>query len=285
MIATLRFENRSRRLAIMGVSNQGELSRVLDSKLKRIMIPPQGVALSRKLGEVLGVGIGQNVSLEIKEGARPNREVPVSALIDDFLGMSAYMELSALNALMREGDTISGVYVDCDSAQTSALYSRLKATPGVASVSVKEAALKSFTETLAKSLLVTTIINIVFATIIAFGVVYNNARVSLSERSRELASLRVLGLTRAEISFILLGELAIITVAAIPLGCVIGYGLASMLIKYLLDFELMRFPLIIAPRTYGWGAVVVLGAATISALLVRRRLDHLDLVEVLKTRE
>ena len=283
--ATLRFENRSRRLAIMGVSNQGELSRVLDSKLKRIMIPPQGVALSRKLGEVLGVGIGQNVSLEIKEGARPNREVPVSALIDDFLGMSAYMDLSALNALMREGDTISGVYVDCDSAQTSALYSRLKATPGVASVSVKEAALKSFTETLAKSLLVTTIINIVFATIIAFGVVYNNARVSLSERSRELASLRVLGLTRAEISFILLGELAIITVAAIPLGCVIGYGLASMLIKYLLDFELMRFPLIIAPRTYGWGAVVVLGAATISALLVRRRLDHLDLVEVLKTRE
>lgn len=283
--ATLRFEHRSRRLAIMGVSNDSSLNRVLDAKLARIVIPEQGLALSRKLGEVLGVSVGQRLQVEIKEGSRPTREIPVSALVDDFLGMSAYMEIGALNDLMREGQTISGVFLTCDPAGHKDLYERLKATPGVAAVNVKQAALKGFTETLAKSLMITTIINIMFATVIAFGVVYNNARISLSERSRELASLRVLGLTRGEISFILLGELAIVTLAAIPLGCLLGFGLAWALIEHMLDLELMRFPLVIAPRTYGWAAVVVLGAATVSALVVRRRLDHLDLVEVLKTRE
>ena len=106
-----------------------------------------------------------------------------------------------------------------------------------------------------------------------------------AERARELASLRVLGLTRAEISYILLGELAIVTLLAIPVGCVIGYGLASGLIKFLADFELIRFPLVISSRTYAWGAVVVMVSAAFSGLMVRRRLDHLDLVEVLKTRE
>ncbi len=283
--ATFRFENRSRQLAIMGVMDNPDLHRILDTEFRPIKLPAEGLAMSRKLAEVLGLRAGQRVTVEIKEGARPTRELVVSALVDDFLGMSAYMRLDALNSLMREGPTVSGAYLSVDPAQAEALYARLKRTPGVAAVTVKSAALKSFQDTLAQSLLIMVFFNVGFASVIAFGVVYNTARVSLSERGRELASLRVLGLTRAEISFILLGELAIVTLVAIPMGCVIGYFLASGLIKFLADFELIRFPLVISTRTYAWGALVVLISAAVSGLIVRRRLDHLDLVEVLKTRE
>lgn len=283
--ATFRFENRSRQLAIMGVPDNPRLKRVLDSQFRPIELPAEGVAMSRKLAEVLGLSAGEMVAVEIKEGARPARQIVVSALVDDFLGMSAYMRLDALNALMREGPTVSGALLSIDPAQSDALYTRLKQTPGVAAVTVKSAALNSFRQTLAESILIMVTLNVAFAAVIAFGVVYNTARVSLSERGRELASLRVLGLTRAEISYILLGELAIVTLLAIPVGCVIGYGLASGLIRFLADFELIRFPLVISPRTYGYAAVVVLASAAFSALVVRRRLDHLDLVEVLKTRE
>jgi putative ABC transport system permease protein len=283
--ATFRFENKSRQLAIMGVPDNPQLKRVLDAKFKPIDLPADGLAMSRKLAEVLGLKAGQRVTVEIKEGARPTRQIVVSALIEDFLGMSAYMRMDALNSLMREGPTASGAYLSIDTAQSDELYARLKRTPGVAAVTVKSAALKSFQDTLAQSLLIMVFLNVGFASVIAFGVVYNTARVSLSERGRELASLRVLGLTRSEISFILLGELAIVTLLAIPLGCVIGYFLASGLIRFLADFELIRFPLVISSRTYGWGALVVMISAAVSALIVRRRLDHLDLVEVLKTRE
>ena len=283
--ATLRFENKSRQLAIMGVPDKAELHRILDADLKPIALPVEGLAMSRKLAEVLGLREGQRVSVEIKEGARPTREIVVNALVDDFLGMSAYMRLDSLNALMREGPTVSGAYLSIDSAHRDELYGRLKRTPGVAAVTVKSAALKSFRDTLAQSILIVVFLNVAFASVIAFGVVYNTARVSLSERGRELASLRVLGLTRGEISYILLGELALVVLLAIPLGCVIGHVLASGLIKFLGEFELIRFPLVISARTYAWGALIVVLSAAVSALIVRRRLDHLDLVEVLKTRE
>jgi putative ABC transport system permease protein len=269
----------------MGVAQDAGLKRVLDSQFRPIALPAEGLAMSRKLAEVLGIKAGERVSVEVKEGSRPVRQIVVSALVDDFLGMSAYMRLDALNALMREGPTVSGAYLSIDPEQSDELYARLKRTPGVGAVTVKSAALKSFRDTLAESILIMVTLNVGFAAVIAFGVVYNTARVSLSERGRELASLRVLGLTRAEISYILLGELAIVTLLAIPLGCVIGYGLAAALIRFLGDFELIRFPLVISPRTYGWGAVVVMASAALSGLMVRRRLDHLDLVEVLKTRE
>jgi putative ABC transport system permease protein len=164
------------------------------------------------------------------------------------------------------------------------LYHRLKATPRVASVMLKGASIQGFRDTVMNNLLTMQAFNVVFACIIAFGVVYNTARVALSERGRELASLRVLGLTRAEISRILLGELALLTCAAIPLGLLFGNRLAG-LVCWFMDTELYRIPLIIEPATYSFATTVVLIAAILSGLLVRRRLDHLDLIAVLKTRE
>jgi putative ABC transport system permease protein len=171
-----------------------------------------------------------------------------------------------------------------DPASEPALYRELKSTPAVAGVVLKRAALESFQKTIEQHMLVMIFFNILFACVIAFGVVYNAARIVLSERSRDLASLRVLGFTRAEVANILLGELAVIVLLALPVGLAVGQALGAWILK-LSESELYRFPLIVTPRTRVFAAAVVLLAGALSALTVRRRLDRLDLVAVLKTRE
>jgi putative ABC transport system permease protein len=154
----------------------------------------------------------------------------------------------------------------------------------VAGVAFRRTALQNFRDVMAQNMDMMITINVLFAGIIAFGVVYNAARVSLSERSRELASLRVLGFTRAEISFILLGELAVLTALALPAGALMGYGLATF-IMLSLDSEVYRFPLVFRPQAIAWAFLTIVAASMFSGLVVRRRLDHLDLVAVLKIRE
>jgi putative ABC transport system permease protein len=247
-------------------------------------LPPSGLVLSETLANILGVRAGDSVRLEVLEGERPVRTVFVADLVDEFMGLSVYMEIDALHRLLREGDTLSGAYLEIDDVMEDELYTRLKATPAVASVGSTRAALESFERTMAQSMNIMTTINIVFAGIIAFGVVYNAARISLSERTRELASLRVLGFTIAEISSILLGELAIVTLAALPLGAAIGYLLASIIVAGF-ESEVYRIPFVVTPQGIAWSWLAVLVAALLSGLIVRRRLDRLDLVAVLKTRE
>lgn len=171
-----------------------------------------------------------------------------------------------------------------DPLANETLYDELKHTPGVASVSLKDSAVRGFKETVAENLLRMRLFNILFASIIAFGVVYNSARIALSERGRELASLRVLGFTRGEISYILLGELAVLTLAAMPLGLAIGYGLC-WIAAATTNTEFISIPIVVDRGTYGFALAVVAIAAAVSGLVVRRRLDHLDLIAVLKTRE
>jgi putative ABC transport system permease protein len=280
----LRHENRARRQAIMGYSPDARLQRLINDKVETVSLPPQGIVLATKLAELLGVREGDLVRVEVLEGSRPVRDVPVTGLVTEFLGAGAYMSIDALNHLMREGPTISGSFLTADAQSSGKLYDTLKHTPGVASVTVRKAAIRSFQDTMAENMLQMRMFNVMFATIIAFGVVYNSARLALAERSRELASLRVMGFTRGEISSILLGELAVLVLSALPLGMAIGYGFAAMT-ALAFDTELYRIPLIVEPRTYAFAVTVVLVSAVVSGLVVRRKLDHLDLVAVLKSRE
>jgi putative ABC transport system permease protein len=249
-----------------------------------VSIPPQGVVLTSKLAEVLGVSVGDAVTVEVLEGARPTRTVPVSALVDELLGLSAYMNVDALHRLMREGGTVSGGFLAVDERGRADLYSGLKRMPAVGGVAVRTAELQSFEKTLGESLGIFTTIMVTFACVIAVAVVYNAARIALSERGRELASLRVLGFTRREVASILLGEQALVTIAAIPLGYAIGYGICAIM-AHVYQWELFRLPLIVSNDTYVFALLVVAGASLFSALLVARRIRHLDLIEVLKTRE
>jgi putative ABC transport system permease protein len=185
---------------------------------------------------------------------------------------------------MLEGPVVTGVNMLVDPMRRDRLYHDLKETPEVASVLVKQHSIDSFNNTVAKNLGVMKRVNLIFACIIAVGVVYNSARISLAERSRELATLRVLGFSRREISSILLGELALVTLMAIPLGLALGKLFAWWMCLHF-NQELFRFPLVVTRQTYAWAALVVIVASAVSGLIVRRNLDHLDLVAVLKSRE
>jgi len=278
-------KHHSRRLALIGLPDEQRLFRVLDVAGRQTEIGAAGgIVVSSKLAEALEVGLGDSITVEVLKESRPVVNLPIVAMVDDFSGISAYASIGTTWRIMQD-ETISGSYLAADDARLDALYSALKRSPRVASVTVKRAALESFRQTVAENLLRMRLFNVFFACAIAFGVVYNAARIALSERSRELATLRVIGFRRSEISLILLGELAIITAVAIPLGLLLGYGLAAFVIEVGFDTELFRIPLVISRQTYGFAAIVTGLAAIVSGLIVRRRLDRLDLVSVLKSRE
>jgi putative ABC transport system permease protein len=274
--------HRSRRTAILGLEPDAELRRVVALDGRRYRLPDQGILLTDKLADVLGIGPGEPVTIEVLEGHRPTLRVPVRGLVSEPMGTLAYMDAAGLNRLLREGGTISGAALRVDPNRRAALYADLKRMPAVAGVSIREATVQSFNETLARSHGIVTAYIVGFAIAIAFGVVYNTARIALSERGRELASLRVLGFSRTETSQVLLLELVVLLIAAMPLGFVVGYGGAGLLVLAV-ETELYRLPFVMRAGTYAYAVIVVLVAALISALIVRRRIHRLDLVSVLKT--
>ncbi len=282
--ARLRLGYRSRRIGILGLARHPQLRRVLDRNLQPVELPSEGMVLNTKLAEILGARAGDVLTVEVLEGARPVRQVPVVAFVDEPIGLGAYMQASALHRLMREGGTVSGAYLAVDPALSERLYSFLKHTPSISGVAVRAAALVSFWKTFGESLVVTTTTLVSFACVIAFGIVYNGARIALSERGQELASLRVLGFTRLEIGRILLGEQGLLTLAAIPAGFVIGM-LLSLWMSNAMSRDTFRLPFVVNPATYALAAVIVALAASLSGVIVAQRLRHMDLTEVLKSRE
>ncbi len=280
----IRFGSREERKLIQGVPPIQNLHHVYDVDGHAVDLPPGGLVISTTLGELLDVGPGDIVTIEALQGRRPTRRIPVTGMFETYIGSPAYMDIAALNRFMGEGPTISSVHMRIDALQRAALFRALKEIPMISSLNLKEAAVQTFHDTLAESMLIFISFFIIFACTLAFGVTYNAGRITLSERGRELATLRVLGFTRAEISYILLGEIGVLTLIALPLGCAIGYSLA-LLITDAFKTELFRIPLAILPDTFGISMLVVLGATLASAFVVRRRLEHLDLIAVLKTRE
>ena len=278
------FKHLTYRSGLTGIQPNGEFRRLIDKNFYIVNLPTNGVVLTTKLAEILGVTPGDNLTVEVLEGNRPTRQIQVVGLVDELIGVQAYMDIHALNRLMEEGQTISGAYLSIDPYFASQLYSRLKRIPAITGISSREANLSSFEDISAKNFRVFTTVLIIFACIITFSVVYNAARIALSERGRELASLRIIGFTRQEIAFILLGEQAILILIAIPLGFVLGYGLAA-LISFAYNSELYRLPLIVTKATYAFTFVIVMIAAFGSGLIIHRQLNHLDLIAVLKTRE
>jgi len=282
--ARIRSGYRDRYLAITGVSLNPRFKRIVDRDGGEIRMPPSGVVLSLTLANVLGVVPGDEITLEVLEGQRPTRRVQVTGLVDDIMGLSAYMDMTTLHHMMREGDVANSALLLIDHGQEVKLAAALKTTPAVAGAGFKRAVLQSFRDVMAANMSVSILINLIFAGIIAFGVVYNAARVSLSERSRELASLRVLGFTRAEISLILMGELALVTFIALPVGGLFGYSLSAAIVG-MIDSEVYRFPLYVSRQAVALSFLGIIAATIFSGLVVRRKLDHLDLVAVLKIRE
>lgn len=271
-------------LPLTGVATDTRLRRIVTERGGIQRLPPEGLVLSAMLAEELHVAPGDSVDVEVLEGRRQTARLPVAGEVEDFLGLSAYLNLDALYRLAGEAPVVSGAYLQVDPEARDSVNAELKRLPVVAGVTSPTQMLRSFQQQIAQSLYVAVGFLILFSSIISAAVIYNGARIALSERGRELASLRVLGFTRAEVAVLLLGEQGIVTLLAIPLGWGIGIALAGA-VTAAMRSETYRIPLVVSGRTYATSALIVVIAAAVSGLLVRRRLNRLDLMAVLKTRE
>jgi putative ABC transport system permease protein len=275
---------RSVATALTGLAQEQRLRRYYDAAGKLIAIPESDLALSVILAERLGVRPGDMVVIEVLEGLRPTAILRVGAVVNEALGFAAYLSTGALGRLLKEPVRYNSAFLQVDPAKFGAVYRTVKQMPMVVAVNSKAVMLKSFRATIESLILVMVAFLVVFSTIIAFGIVYNTLRISLTERGWELASLRVLGFTRGEVVRMFLGEAAVEIALAIPIGFAAGYGLAKLVISLMMS-DIMRMPLVIAPSTYTWSALAVVAAGIASGLALKRNIDELDLVEVLKSRE
>lgn len=282
--ARLRFEHRSYLTSVTGIQPEGKLMRLLDSELREITVPSHGIVLTDYLAQILRIQPGDLLTIEVLEGQRPVVQVPVAGTAKQDMGMNAYLQRATLNRLLKEGDAISGAFLKVDERYQRNVYRELKDMPRIAGVIEQESAIRAFYENVAQTILFYTFVTTLLGGSIAFGVVYNSMRIALSERSRELASLRVLGFERAEVAYILLGEMGVLTLVAIPLGLLFGYGLCAYM-AYAFDTDLYRVPLVLGLHVYAFAALVVIVSAILSALLIWRNISQLDMVAVLKTKE
>jgi putative ABC transport system permease protein len=280
----LRFGHRHRQLVIQGIAARREHTRIIDSQSQELVLPAAGLVVSVKLAEVLGARVGNTLLVECLDGRRFTRPVPLVGLADDFSGMVAYMELGALNRLVQEGEVVNGASFRIDPARRAEFLRALKGIPRVSWVAIKASLRANFRQTTAASINLIQSIYLAFATVVAFGVVYNNARISLAERARELATLRVVGFSRREVGAVLVTELALLAAAAVPLGLLLGTGFATAILGQV-NTETVRLPLVLTPYNYAFAVAIVCIASVISALFVLRRLHRLDLVGALKAPE
>jgi putative ABC transport system permease protein len=278
------YGHQRRQLAIQGLLEGAHHGRVIDKSNHQIRLPTDGLVVSAKLAEALGARVGDELQVEVLEGKRPTRTVRLVGLAEDFTGMAAYMELHALNRLLEEGDVISGASFTVDAARRGEFLHALKGIPRVGWVAIKDSLRENFRETTAASIGLIQTIYLLFATIVAFGVVYNNARISLAERGRELATLRVIGFSRREVGGVLVTELVILAIIAVPLGLLIGTGFATGILRSV-NTETVRLPLVLSASNYAFAVSVVVIASAISALIVLRKLSHLDLIGALRAPE
>jgi putative ABC transport system permease protein len=280
----IHFNGRDRQIGLRSLEPDGTHSRAVDHHGREILPPEEGLIISAKLAEVLGARPGDLLVVEALEGRRPVRAVPLVALAEDFTGIAAYMDRRAINRFLGEGDVITGASITLDRAQRADFLRALKEIPRVSWIAIKETMRQSFRETTAQSMGLIQTIYLTFAVIVAFGVIYNNARISLAERARELATLRVIGLTQREVGAIIVIELTILALLALPLGLFLGTGLAAGIIQSV-NTETVRLPLVFTAYTYTFAVIVVLIASAFSAWVVLRQLKRLDLIAALKAPE
>jgi putative ABC transport system permease protein len=280
----LRNGHREQRLSISGIPQLSDLVQVLDERLDRIELPPTGLLISERVAYLLQLRVGDQVEVELLERDHRIESVSVTAIGQSFIGLAVFMRVEALDRLIGDGPRVSGVRLTIDPSRLDDFYAAIKRTPQVASVALLGLSRMRFSETIEENMTIMTTVYTALAVIITFGVVYNTARIQLSERARELASLRVLGFTRAEVSSVLLIELGIVVALSQPLGWISGYAFSWLVVRAS-ESDLFRIPFVVNTSTFATASLVVIAVAVMSALIVRRRIDRLDLVRVLKTRE
>ena len=276
--------HRQKWTSILGLPEEPALRGLIDRDYRSIRLPPEGLFMTRFLADELGLSVGDPVEIELLEGHRRRLDLPLAGLVDEPFGLSAYMNIDALNRLMREGPAVSGLWLMSDPAERSKLYDRLWEAPrvaGIGLISDADDGMRAYMEDTVLSMMA---ILLLLAGSITFALVYNNARIAFAERSRELATLRVLGFTRGQVGWVLIGEIALLTLLAIPLGWALG-TLFSWLLSLAFSMDMIRVPFHITHQTYAFAAAGVIAASSLSVVLIARRLRTLDMVSALKSVE
>ena len=280
----VRYRAASHRTAVIGLPDGARLRRALNERQRPIQPPPRGVIVTDRLAQMLGAEPGDLLEFQTLEGRRRTLRLRLAGLVGEPFGVQAYLPLDALNRLLGDGDRMSGVAMAVDADALPSLLAQLQRRPQVAAIEQRMVAIRNFYDNMASMILVFTLVATAFGVVITSGVVYSSARVALSERARDLASLRVLGFTRPEVVYLLLGELALLTAFALPLGFALGHALIGLMVLGF-DSDLFRVPHYVSPPTYAIAGLATVLAAALSALLVRHRVRRLDLIGVLKARD
>lgn len=271
---------------LQGVSRDAKLTRIYDVKRGPVAVPTSGVVLTSRLAEKLDLDIGDEFEVRILEGRRPVERLTVADVYDSYIGMFAYLDIDVLNRLLRDRPVTQYVSALIDEAQQAELLAKLRNVPAVSTVALKSVAMSNFNQTVAETLMIFVGFFSAFSFALGFGVTYNAQRIALSERGRELATLRVLGFSHRDALYILLGETMLLVCLALPVGCLLGWALTAVFVNAGgFQTELMRLPFVIRPATYGLAIVVLLAASAASGVAMKRWVDRLDLIAVLKTRE
>jgi len=282
--STIKYGHRYRHQGVMGVVQNADLNVLINENDQAVNPAPRGVTLSDSLATALAAKPGDMVTIDFKDGLRKSERLPVMKVVPTYLGTPAYMDINDLSALLREGDRVSGAYLMVDAREQNRIYSLLKDMPTVAAVSTNQSSRKSMADTMDETMGTMTFFNSLFASLIAIGVVFSGARISFYERQREIASLRVLGFTVGEVNAVLLGELAVLTFLALPIGAFLGYQLA-LFIHSSMSSELFRVPTTVSNWSFAYATTVIILAAVVSAAVIARQVAKLNLVMALKTRE
>jgi putative ABC transport system permease protein len=281
---TLRHGHRERRLVISSTPPDADLARILDAGYKPVELPESGMLVTERVASILHLSNGDKVEVELTESNHRTERVAVTGIVQSLVGLGVYMKPEALDRLMADGPRISGARVSIDASKLRSLYSAVKRTPAIASIAIQSISRTKFRETIEQNITYMMSVYVALSVIISFGVIYNSARIQLSERARELASLRVLGFTNGEVFGVLFIELAIIVAVAQPLGWFFGVAFSWWVTKGFAS-DLFRVPFVIEISTFAIASLVVLASASLSALIIRWRVQRLDLIRVLKTRE
>lgn len=270
-----------KRGSITGLINKPILRRVIDENLEPVNMPKEGIVLNKTLARILQLKVGDTVEVEILEEKRQTLTIAVAAITQEFIGLGAFMNSDQLNKRLDSSPKITGASLLVDQNHSAQLYKKIKEIPAIIGLNITSVLRQIFEDIMAENLLKMVATNVMFASFISFGIIYNTARITLSERSRELASLRVLGLTRAEVAYILFGELGLITLLSLPIGLFLGYSMSVEMTESM-DSELFRLPVYLKNSTYGYAVLIVLLSAVVSFYLVWRQVDSIDLVSAQK---
>lgn len=276
----------SHRGSLQGLPADARMSRIYDVERGPLAVPERGIVLSRVLAEKLDVRVGDEVRADVLEGRRPSLPLTIVDVFDSYIGMTAYVDLDGLNRALGDRPVAGFVNAVVDETRQDELMAALKERPSISTMALQWVAVENFHETVAGSLMIFVGFFTLFSFALGFGISYNTQRIALSERGRELATMRVLGFSRHDTLYILVGETLVLLCLALPIGCLAGYALTAAFVSTSgFQTELMRLPLEIEPSTYGWAMIVVIAASLVSALSIKQEIDALDLISVLKTRE